>query len=89
MGIRLSVLFLGVLLTWCPILSKAQDGNVTFSYQGRVKVTGQAFNGTGLFKLSILNTPGNATLWSQDGTGTGENSPTGSISLPVSDGVFN
>jgi hypothetical protein len=56
-----------------------------------VKVQGQPYNGTGLFKFSILNTSGTSTLWSNDGTGIGLGSaePSTSISLQVADGIFN
>jgi hypothetical protein len=65
------------------------DGEVMFNYQGRVKVGGQAFSGTGQFKFAILNSAGNATLWTNDGTGLGGGEPVSGVSLPVSDGVFN
>ncbi len=67
----------------------ASTGQVMFSYQGRVKVGGQAFEGTGQFKFSIVNTSGTVTLWSNDGTGELGEQPNGSINLPVEDGVFN
>lgn len=65
------------------------DDLVAFNYQGRVKVSGQAYNGTGGFKFAILNTSATAVLWTNDGTGFTGGEPTGSVSLTVSDGVFN
>lgn len=76
-----SVLFL-------PCLGIA-DSQVTFNYQGRVKVQGAAYNGTGQFKFAILNTSATAYLWTNDGTETFGVEPTAAISLPVADGVFN
>src|SRR5205814_10272878 len=64
----------------------AAADNVTFSYEGRVKVNGSPFNGTGQFKFAIMNTSASATLWSNDGTLSGQ--PTAFISLAVSEGVF-
>lgn len=66
-----------------------QAENVAFAYQGRVKVQGQAFDGTGYFKFAIVSTSGTATLWSHDGTSVDGGEPTGFLPLPVSDGIFN
>jgi Right handed beta helix region len=60
--------------------------NVSFGYQGRVRVQGVPYTGNGLFKFAIVNTSATATLWSNDGTLAGE--PAGSVSIPVSDGAF-
>ena len=38
------------------------DGTVMFNYQGRVKVTGTPYNGSGQFKFAILNTSATASL---------------------------
>lgn len=65
------------------------EDQVMFNYQGRVKVQGQAFDGTGYFKFAIVNNPGNITLWSNDGTSSGGNEPSASISAEVYDGIFN
>ncbi|MBX7246440.1 MAG: right-handed parallel beta-helix repeat-containing protein [Candidatus Sumerlaeaceae bacterium] len=86
-------LFFQMLLAWTVLglgvnTSIAADDLVTFDYQGRVKVNGSPFNGTGQFKFSILNTSASATLWSNDGTGTGGTEPSSSIPLSVSDGIF-
>lgn len=86
-GIRLllvAFLVLGALAT-----KAVAAGQVMFSYQGRVKVDGHPFNGTGHFKFAILDTTGNVTLWSNDGTSALGGAPTASIPLEVSDGVFN
>src|SRR5260221_8750715 len=62
------------------------DTLVTFNYQGRVKVMGSDYQGTGNFKFAILNTSATATLWSNDGTASGE--PASSVALQVDTGVF-
>lgn len=66
----------------------AQD-DVMFNYQGRVKVQGNLFTGTGQFKFVITNNAGNESLWSNDNSSSGGAVPTASLSLSVSDGIFN
>lgn len=71
------------------ISGRALAGEVSFAYQGRVKVQGASFSGTGYFKFSIMDTSGTTTLWSHDATGVSGSEPVGFLSLPVSDGIFN
>jgi hypothetical protein len=63
--------------------------SVSFNYEGRVKIEGTPFDGTGQFKFAIVNTSGSVSMWSNDGTSSDGQEPTGFISLPVNDGVFN
>lgn len=65
------------------------DADVSFVYQGRVKVEGQPFNGGGQFKFAIVSTSGTETLWSNDGTSSNGAEPGSSLVLPVQDGIFN
>ena len=65
------------------------DDQVMFNYQGRVRVQGTAFNGTGYFKFAIVNNPGTITLWSNDGTSVGGSEPSASVSVDVTEGIFN
>jgi hypothetical protein len=65
------------------------DDQVMFNYQGRVRVQGTAFNGTGYFKFAIVNNAGNVTLWSNDGTSVGGGEPVASIAVDVVEGIFN
>jgi hypothetical protein len=65
------------------------DDLVMFNYQGRVRVQGTAFNGTGYFKFAIVNNAGNVTLWSNDGTSVGGGEPVASIAVDVVEGIFN
>ncbi len=79
-------------LLWLCIFATSfasADTDVAFSYQGRVKVEGQPFGGSGQFKFAIVSTSGTETLWSNDGTGANGNEPAGSLALPVEDGIFN
>lgn len=79
-------------ITGAVALSHAD--NVSFNYQGTIKVKGNRYDGPGYFKFAIMNTQGSSVLWSNDGTvGAGSNpnnvpEPTAALSLPVTDGVF-
>lgn len=68
------------------LAASALADDVSFNYQGRVRVQGTLFNGTGHFKFSILNTSATVTLWSNDGTPSGE--PVASVNITVQDGLF-
>lgn len=70
------------------IAGSAAADNVTFNYQGRVRVQGNPFTGSGQFKFALVNTSGTATLWSNDGTSVDGNEPTAFLTIPVADGVF-
>ncbi len=65
------------------------DDQVMFNYQGRVRVQGTAFTGTGYFKFAIVNDPGTIALWSNDGTSVNGGGPVASIPVPVTEGIFN
>jgi hypothetical protein len=58
------------------------------SYQGRVAVGTINFDGTGLFKFSLVNAVGTTTFWSNDGTGSAGAEPTSAVSLTVSKGLY-
>jgi hypothetical protein len=70
----------------CLTVFGACADNVTFSYQGNVKVSNQPYTGAAQFKLAILDTSGATILWSNDGTMSGE--PAAFISGNVTDSVF-
>ncbi len=62
---------------------------LTISYQGRVMVSGQPFDGVGYFKFAIVDSRGQYT-WNSDGIvqtqSTGE--PQNPLALPVEKGLF-
>ncbi len=58
------------------------------SYQGRVKVAGANFSGTGQFKFALIAKPGGASLWSNDGTSVGGSEPGGGGWRAGGGGVF-
>ena len=59
------------------------------SYQGRVTTNGSPYNDAGYFKFAIVNSAGNTTYWSNDGSSTTGQEPTGAVELDVEDGLFN
>jgi len=81
--------FIMVMLFTVILMGSLCAEDVMFNYQGRVKVQGTLFSGTGYFKFAIVNNAGNETMWSNDGTSTGGGEPTDSISIAVTDGIFN
>lgn len=84
---KLHYLFLCVALLAISGGVMAED-QVMFEYQGRVKVSGQPFNGTGRFKFAIMNTSATASLWSNDGTSDNGSEPSAYLEAQVTDGVF-
>jgi len=69
-------------------VSSVPAESIMFNYQGRVKVQGQPFDGTGQFKFAIVSASGNLTYWSNDGTSLGGNPPAAYVDLTVTEGVF-
>jgi YVTN family beta-propeller protein len=91
MAILTVLLLLG---TWLAVSASTSSVITTpdvVSYQGRVTVNSSPFTGTGYFKFSIVNTDGTAAYWSNDGTGlaTTPFTPTASVALSVTNGLFN
>jgi formylglycine-generating enzyme required for sulfatase activity len=58
------------------------------SYSGQVSVDGQPYTGTGLFKFAFVDTNGQFSYWSQDGTSSAGSEPTGQVSVPVNTGLY-
>jgi hypothetical protein len=59
----------------------------TISYQGRVTVGGQPFNGVAYAKFAIVNVVG-ATTWSNDGSSVNGSEPATAVPIEVRNGVF-
>ena len=58
-------------------------------FQGRVAVSGVAFNGVGAaFRFALVDTTGSTTYWSNDGTSVGGGPPTAAVTLAVSKGLY-
>lgn len=57
-------------------------------HQGRMAVNGRPFDGTGLFKLALVNADGTQTYWSNDGTGTAGSQPAAAVPLAVVKGLY-
>jgi len=58
-----------------------------YTYQGAIFVEDTPFDGTGFFKMAIVNQDGE-TIWSQDGSSADGSEPTGDIAIAVDQGVF-
>jgi N-acetylneuraminic acid mutarotase len=71
------------------VLSALAQAPGILSNQGKLTVSGTNFTGTAAFKFALVNTAGNATFWSDNGTSTGGGIPNDPpISLAVSRGIF-
>ncbi len=81
--------FNSLLAAWCLVsfTASAQVPQL-LNFQGRVAVNGTNFDGTGLFKFSLVNSNGTTTFWSNDGTGSSGSEPANSVSLSVSAGFY-
>ena len=76
-----------VLLLWCDAVLLSQVPQM-ISYQGKLTLSGNNFNGTGHFKFALVSPSGTVTSWSHDGSSTGGNAPASDLSLSVSNGLF-
>lgn len=56
-------------------------------YQGRIIEGETNFNGTGYFKFALIDQNG-ISRWSNDGSSTNGNEPTGRVALTVNNGLF-
>ena len=88
------MLLVGAVL-WATFTLAASGGTSLVSsaptvvaYQGDVRVSGVPYTGDGYFKFAVVNTDGNASYWSNDGTSTGGGAPTTAVQLAVGDGLF-
>jgi hypothetical protein len=69
--------------------STAAGAPTVVSYQGKVTVNGIPYTGTGYFKFAVVNSAGDTTYWSNDGTSVGAGEPTDEVTLVVNNGLFN
>ncbi|MES2706765.1 MAG: galactose oxidase [Verrucomicrobiota bacterium] len=58
------------------------------NYQGKIKVSGNDFTGSGQFKFALVNAAGNQSYWSSDGTTTNGTEPASAVTLPVQAGLY-
>ena len=68
-------------------LSNLEDAAMV-SYQGQVVVDNAAYDGTGYFKLAVVNAAGDTSYWSNDGTSSDGSEPTNAVPLTVDHGLF-
>lgn len=57
-------------------------------YQGYITVQNQVFTGNGLFKFAFVNSIGDTTIWSNDGSSVKGSEPNTAVSLPVVQGAY-
>ena len=82
------ILFAAILGLFISGVSSNGQVPQLINYQGRVAVGGTNFDGSGQFKFALVNTEGNTTYWSNDGTSTAGGQPAAVVSLPVSKGIY-
>ncbi|MEC8044250.1 MAG: kelch repeat-containing protein, partial [Verrucomicrobiota bacterium] len=70
------------------LLCKVYGVPPVHNYAGQVAVNGEAFDGNGLFKFALVNTDGNVTYWSNDGTSVDGSEPQASVAVPVNGGLY-
>jgi hypothetical protein len=78
-------------LPWNDV--QGQASAPVISYQGQVAVNGTPYTGVGYLKFAIIDLGASTTYWTNDGqanqTGQGVITPTASVSLTVTNGLFN
>ncbi|MDB6133498.1 MAG: Kelch repeat protein [Verrucomicrobiales bacterium] len=60
----------------------------TLSYQGKIKVNGNDFNGAGQFKFALVNAAGSQSYWSNDGVTVNGTEPVTAVAVPVQAGLY-
>lgn len=91
-GSRCATVLLGAWAAVASVSSLALPGlamaavPARVSYQGELLRNGAPFDGTAQMKFVVFDE--DQTIWSHDGTSTEGSEPTGSVSVPVAEGVF-
>ena len=85
---RSSLLAPALLACWASALPLAAQVPQLLHYQGRARVSGADFTGTGQFKFALLSANGATTYWSNDGTSAGGSAPAAAVSLGVQGGLY-
>ena len=84
-----SMNFIGqILFLMLGVVISLQAVPPVLNYAGQVAVNGQPFEGEGLFKFALVNTDGEITYWSNDGTSVNGSEPQASVKAPVSGGLY-
>ncbi len=85
---RFFPMLLVVLLTAAVVPPAAAQVPQLINYQGRVRVSGADFSGTGQFKFALISSSGSTTFWSNDGSSTAGSQPANAVALPVQGGLY-
>ncbi len=86
---RISYLF-SIVVAASLVLTATTPAQVPqlLNYQGRVKVSGADFTGTGQFKFALVNAAGTQTFWSNDGTSVSGSQPAAAVPVAVQGGLY-
>lgn len=85
--LRPGILLAGLLLLAGVPISYAAVPE-SFTYQGRVTVSGAPFTGAGQFKFSLINPTDGSAAWSNDGSHPDGTEPDTSVGVGVTNGLF-
>ncbi len=85
---RFAFFLLAVLLVASVVSPAAAQVPQLINYQGRVRVSGADFSGTGQFKFALVSSSGSTTYWSNDGSSTAGSQPANAVALPVQGGLY-
>ena len=77
--------FLTLLLGFASL---AQAAPPILNYSGQVVVNGTPFTGTAYLKFAFVDSSGQFSYWSHDGTSTNGSEPTGSVEVSVVSGIY-
>ena len=77
--------FLTLLLGFASL---AQAAPPILNYSGQVVVNGTPFTGTAYLKFAFVDSSGQFSYWSHDGTSTNGSEPTGSVAVSVVSGIY-
>ncbi len=82
--------FFTILIMALVSVAVAQQIPMMMNYQGYITNNSSSvlINGDNYFKFAIVNTAGDTTVWSNDGTSSGGSEPTDSVTVAVTDGVY-
>jgi hypothetical protein len=75
-------------LIFSPLLPAFGDVPPLLNFQGRIVIGGVSYNGTGQFQFALVDGTGTNTFWSNDGTSSGGDEPSATISLALINGLY-
>src|ERR1043165_3061626 len=85
---RAGMILLALLLVLAGSLAAADPVPGMINFQGRLKVAGATFSGSGSFKFALVSADGGTTYWSNDGSSLTGDEPVQAVTLPVVRGLY-